>query len=256
MNMKKTIILLMTVLISSFVLSQSKKGYKLVWKDNFCGITIDSVNWSHKVAPPGWVNNELQRYTSGENAKVQNGKLLLTARNENNEYTSSRLITKDKRIFTYGIIEIKAKLPKGNGTWPALWMLGNNIDQVGWPACGELDIMEHVGHKTGVVHTSIHNDSGYGATPYSSKINIEKPYDRYHIYAMEWTETYITFYVDGKAVYNYKPVELNAATWPFDKPAYIILNIAIGGTWGGKVDNSIFPTTMTIDWVKLYQKNE
>jgi len=252
--MKKIIIVSMAVLISSFVLSQSKKGYKLVWQDNFYGKTIDTTAWTHQVAKPGWVNNELQRYTNGENSEIKNGKLFITARNENNEYTSSRLITKDKRIFTYGIVEIKAKLPKGNGTWPALWMLGNNIDQVGWPACGELDIMEHVGRETGVVHTSIHNSSGYGATPYTSKITIKKPYDRFHIYAMEWTERYITFYVDGRAVYNYKPEELNAATWPFDKPAYIIFNIAIGGTWGGKVDNSIFPTTMTIDWVKLYQK--
>lgn len=252
--MKEIIVILIALVLSCFAFSQSKKGYKLVWQDDFCGRTIDSTNWTHEVAPPGWVNNELQRYTNGENARVQNGKLIITAKNENNEYTSSRLITKDKRIFTYGIIEIKAKLPKGEGTWPALWMLGNNIDEVGWPACGELDIMEHVGRKTGVVHTSIHNDSGYGATPYTDKINIDKPYDQYHIYAMEWTEAYITFYVDGQVVYSYKPKERNAATWPFDKPHYIIFNIAIGGTWGGEVDNSIFPAIMTVDRISVYQK--
>lgn len=253
-NMKKPIIILIALVLSSYTFSQSKKGYKLVWQDNFRGQTIDSTNWTHEVAPPGWVNNELQRYTNGENAKIRNGKLIITAKNENNEYTSSRLITRDKRIFTYGIIEIKAKLPKGKGTWPALWMLGNNIDKVNWPACGELDIMEHVGNEPGVVHSSIHNSSGYAATPYSGKLNIEQPFDKFHIYAMEWTEDFICFYLDGKLVYRYQPEFKNDANWPFDKPAYFIFNIAIGGTWGGEVDNSIFPTIMTVDWVRVYQR--
>jgi len=254
MNARKTVLIVVTLLVAGSVFSQSKRGYKLVWQDHFCGKTIDSTVWTNEVASPGWVNNELQRYTNGENARIEKGKLFITARKENNEYTSARLITKNKKLFTYGIIEIKAKLPKGEGTWPALWMLGNNIDQVGWPKCGELDIMEHVGYNTGVVHASVHNDSGYGATPYSGKINIEKPYDKFHIYAMAWTENHIIFYVDGRIVYSYKPEKKNAATWPFDKPAFLIFNIAIGGTWGGKVDDGIFPTTMVIDWVKFYQK--
>ena len=246
--------IIISILLSSNLVAQSKKGYRLVWKDDFSGKSIDSTSWTHEVAKPGWVNNEKQRYTNGENVEQKNGKLILTARNENNEYTSSRLITKDKRIFTYGFMEIKAKLPEGKGTWPALWMLGNNIDKVGWPACGELDIMEHVGRNPGMVFSSIHNKSGYGNTPYSGKMPIEQPYNKFHIYAMEWTPDYITFFVDGKKIYHYQPEQKNADNWPFDKPAYFIFNIAIGGNSGGEIDNSIFPNSMIIDWVKVYQK--
>lgn len=256
MNRVKTILIVIIVFVSFSVFSQSKKGYKLVWQDNFSGKTIDSTSWTHELAKPGWVNNEKQRYTNGENVEQKKGKLILTARFNENEYTSARLITENKRIFTYGIMEIKAKLPPGKGTWPALWMLGNNIDQVGWPTCGELDIMEHVGRNPGVIFSSIHNKSGYGNTPYSGKVNIEKPYDKFHIYAMEWTKDYITFFVDGKKVYHYQPEIKNEDNWPFDKPAYFIFNIAIGGDLGGEIDNSIFPTTMIVDWVKVYQKNE
>ncbi len=255
MNSKKVIVALTLLLCITSVFSQSKKGYKLVWQDNFCGKTIDTTAWTHEIAPPGWVNNELQRYTKGENVKVRGGKLLITARNENNEYTSARLITKDKRIFTYGIVEIKAKLPEGVGTWPALWMLGNNIDQVGWPECGELDIMEYVGKHPGFIHTSIHNPSGYAATPYTGVVEIKNLFTKFHIYSMEWTKDFITFYVDGKVTYTYQPKVKNAENWPFDKPAFLIFNIAVGGDWGGpKVDDSIFPTTMIVDWVRVYQK--
>lgn len=234
--------------------SQVKKGYKLVWQDNFNGNAIDTTVWTHEVAKPGWVNNEKQRYTNGENTKVAHGKLQITARYENGEYTSSRLITQNKKIFTYGIVEIKAKLPHGKGTWPALWLLGNNIKQVGWPMCGEMDIMEHVGKDSGVVHSSIHNKSGYGSTPYTGKVTINNPYENFHIFAMKWTPDDITFYVDEREVYHYQPENKTPENWPFDKPAYLIFNIAVGGHWGGEIDNTIFPTTMTIDWVKVYQK--
>ena len=256
MRKLKTTLILITLLLSISAYSQSKKEYKLVWKDNFSGKTIDTTAWTHEEAKPGWVNNEKQRYTNGENVVQKCGKLILTARHENNEYTSSRLITRNKRIFTHGFFEIKAKLPAGKGTWPALWMLGNNIDQVGWPASGELDIMEHVGRDPGVVFSSIHNASGYGATPYGGKVIIERPYDKYHIYAMEWTPDFITFFVDGQQIYHYKPETKTSENWPFDKPAYFIFNIAIGGNLGGEIDNSIFPTTMTVDWVKVYQRSE
>lgn len=255
MKSLKFTIIIFTLLLASYNSAQSKKGYKLVWQDNFCGKQIDTTAWTHEVSNPGWVNNELQYYTNGKNSRVQRGKLLITARYENNEYSSSRLITRDKKIFNSGIVEVKAKLPKGNGTWPAIWMLGNNIDEVNWPACGELDIMEHVGRVPGLIHSSIHNNSGYGATPYSGKLNIDQPYSKFHVYGMKWDNDSITFYVDGRKIYNYNPQPKDSNNWPFDKPAYLILNIAIGGTWGGEVDNSIFPTTMTIDYVRVYQKN-
>ncbi|MHB9054941.1 MAG: family 16 glycosylhydrolase [Paludibacteraceae bacterium] len=233
----------------------SKKNYNLVWKENFNGNKLDSSVWTNEQAKPGWVNNELQHYTNGENAEIKNGILRITARYENNEYTSARLITRDKKIFTYGIMEIKAKLPKGVGTWPAIWMLGNNINQVSWPACGELDIMEHVGKHPNFIHTTIHNPSGYGATPYTDIVEINDPFNTWHIYGMEWTKDFITFFVDGIAVYHYEPIEKNEKNWPFYLPAYFILNIAIGGNWGGPVvDDSIFPVAMDIDWIKVYEK--
>lgn len=254
MHIKTIIIFVSFSIFSTPFFAQNKKGYRLVWHDNFSSPTIDTSSWTHEIAEPGWVNGELQYYTNAKNVCIKNGKLILTARNDSNKFSSSRLITKNKRIFTYGIVQIRAKLPAGKGTWPALWMLGNNIDQVSWPACGEIDIMEHVGRDKGVVHSSIHNNSGFGATPYTSKINVINPYNKFHVYSAKWTENQITFYVDNKVVYNYKPTTLNDSTWPFNKPAYLILNIAIGGTWGGQVDQSIFPTSMIIDWIKVYQK--
>jgi beta-glucanase (GH16 family) len=255
--MKNTGIFLSIILLlfTLNLFSQSTKGYKLVWQDNFNGHSLDTSSWSNQVAKPGWVNNELQRYTNGENIEVKNGKLYIEARYKNNEYTSGRIISKGKRIFTYGIFEIKAMLPEGVGTWPALWMLGENDDKVGWPACGELDIMEHVGKHPGFIHSSIHNLSGYGSTPYTGIVEIKQPFSKFHIYGMEWTKDFITFYVDGKEVYHYQPEIKTMKNWPFDNPFFLIFNVAIGGNWGGpEVDKNCFPTDMVVDWVKVYQK--
>jgi beta-glucanase (GH16 family) len=256
MKMKlKQLIPIIFMLLSFHVYSQSMNGYRLVWQDSFSGKTLDSTNWSHQVAKPLWVNNELQRYTNGENVFVKNGKLFIEARNKNNEYTSGRIITKGKRSFTYGIIEIKAKLPEGVGTWPALWMLGENDSEEGWPDCGELDIMEHVGKHPCFIHSSIHNPSGYGQTPYTGIVKIEQPFSKFHIYGMEWTKDFITFYVDGKEIYHYQPKIKTIRNWPFDKPFFLIFNIAIGGDWGGPaIDEKCFPAVMEVDWVKVYQK--
>lgn len=243
------------ILLSVNGFSQSRGGYSLVWEDNFNGKTLDSINWSHELAAPGWVNNELQRYTN-DNIEFEDGKLLIIAKKENNEITSARLITKGKRTFTYGLVEIKAKIPKGTGTWPALWMLGQNIDEVGWPACGELDIMEHVGKHPNFIHSTVHNSSGYGSTPYTGKMKIKDPFNEFHIYGMMWTKDFIDFFIDGNLVTHYQPEVKNKDNWPFDSPCYLIFNVAIGGNWGGPdVDDTIFPATMTIDWVKVYQKD-
>lgn len=253
----KNVIPLLFLLISINGFSQSKIGYSLVWEDHFNGSSLDTTSWNHEVAKPGWVNNELQRYTKVENIEIVKGKLLIIAKKDNNEITSGRINTKGKRIFTYGLIEIKAKIPQGIGTWPALWMLGQNIDEVDWPACGELDIMEHVGKHPNFIHSSIHNTSGYGATPYTGILEIKTPFTKFHIYGMEWTKEFIAFYIDGKLVYHYQPEIKNMDTWPFDKPFFIIFNVAIGGNWGGPVvDDQLFPAVMTVDWVKVYQKQK
>ena len=251
----KIFLSIILILINLNLCAQSTKGYKLVWQDNFNGHSLDAESWSNKVADKGWVNNELQRYTKGENVEVKNGKLYIEARNVNNEYTSGRITSKGKRAFIYGIFEIKARLPQGVGTWPALWMLGENDEAVGWPACGELDIMEHVGKNPGFIHSSVHNMSGYGSTPYSGSVEITQLFSKFHIYSMVWTSDFITFYVDGKRVCHYQPEIKTIENWPFDKPFHLIFNVAIGGNWGGPVvDDKCFPAVMTVDWVKVYQK--
>jgi len=243
------------LLISLNLFSQSKTGYSLVWEDNFDGSSLDTLAWNHETAQPGWVNNELQRYTKAENIELNKGELHIIAKKENNEYTSGRINTKGKRAFTYGLVEMKAKIPQGTGTWPALWMLGQNIDTVGWPACGELDIMEHVGKHPNFIHSTIHNNSGYGSSPYTGILQITDPFNEFHIYGMEWTKEFIAFYIDGKLVYHYQPDVKNMDTWPFDKPFFLIFNVAIGGDWGGPVvDDKLFPAAMDVDWVKVYQK--
>jgi beta-glucanase (GH16 family) len=247
-------VVLVLILLSLNGFPQSTNGYSLVWEDNFNGTSLDTTYWSDETAPPGWVNNELQRYTN-ENIEFADGNLLIIAKRENNEYTSARLITRGKQTFTYGLFEIKAKIPEGTGTWPAIWMLGQNSDEVGWPACGELDIMEHVGKHPNFIHSTIHNSSGYGDNPYTGILEINDPFSNYHIYGMEWTTDFIDFFIDEKLVYHYQPEAKNPDNWPFDKPFFLIFNIAIGGNWGGpEVDDKLFPAVMTIDWVKVYQK--
>ncbi len=249
------IIIYLTIFGICILHAQSTKGYHLVWSDEFNEASLDTSSWSYETGQNGWGNNELEDYTYGKNVQVKNGYLSIIARKENSQYTSGRICTRDKRVFTYGLVEIRAKLPWGTGTWPALWMLGADEKTVGWPSCGELDIMEHVGKQPGYIHCSLHDLSGYGATPYTGVIYLKNPFTRYHLYAMEWTKQYIRYFVDGHVVYEYNPDQKTAANWPFDKPFYFIFNIAIGGGWGGpKVDDTIFPQTMKVDYVRIYQK--
>lgn len=229
------------------------KNYRLIWSDEFNKSQVDTTVWTFETGDNGWGNNELQYYTQRGNADLKNGLLTITARKTEDRYTSARMITRTKRIFTYGYIEIRAKLPKGKGTWPALWLLGQNMEQVGWPACGELDIMEHVGKDPGMIHCSVHNLSGNGQTPYTGTIRLDDPFDTFHLYAIDWNKNRIRFLVDNKPVYTYAPEQKNEANWPFDKPMYIIFNIAVGGNWGGPVDDTCLPQSMTIDYIRVYR---
>lgn len=256
MKKEKGILLICSILLGLSVNAKNPEGYSLVWHDEFNGNALDSTVWSNEPANPRWVNNELQRYTDGNNASVVNGVLRIEARHENGEYTSGRVNTRSKKTFTYGIVEFRAKLPEGEGTWPALWLLGQNEKEIGWPDCGELDVMEHVGKHPNYIHTSIHNRSGYGQTPYTGILKIKDPFHKFHIYGMEWTKDYIAFYVDHKLSYKYQPQIKTIENWPFDKPFYLICNLAIGGDWGGpNVDNACFPARMDVDWIRVYQKN-
>jgi len=255
MNKKKLFTLYFVISMGCMLHAQPPKDYHLVWSDDFTGNVLDTTSWSFDTGDNGWGNNEKQYYTEGKNIEIKGGFLSIIARKEANRYTSARIVTKGKRAFTYGYMEIRAKLPHGTGTWPAIWMLGENILKTGWPGCGELDIMEHVGKHPGYIHCSVHNPAGYGETPFTGIVQIDRLFDTFHLYALEWTKEKINFFVDGKSVYEYAPTCKTDDNWPFDKPMFFIFNIAVGGNWGGPViDDTIFPQRMTIDYIRVYQK--
>lgn len=234
----------------------------LIWSDEF---DVDgapsTTKWTYDIGTGsgGWGNNELQYYTNrSENVIQQGGNLIITAVKEsyeNSAYTSSRLKTQGKFSFTYGKVEVRAKLPAGTGVWPAIWMLGDNITSTGWPSCGEIDIMEYVGYQPNVVHSAIHTTSSSGNTINSHDYNLATAEEDFHIYGIEWSSTQIKFFVDETVHYTYQPSAYNDDTWPFYTNQFLILNLAIGGNWGGVqgVDDSIFPQRFIIDYVRVYQ---
>ena len=244
--------------------TQKQVEWILVWEDNFNKAGLpDSKIWSYEV---GYIRNkEAQYYTEQrkENARVEDGNLVIEARMdnwENHKITSASLHTYGKESMLFGRIEVRAKLPSGRGTWPAIWMLGENIKQIGWPACGEIDIMENVGYEPDVIHANIHTKAynhvkGNGK---GNKITIEKPFNDFHVYALEWFEDHMDFYVDENLYFTYKNEGTGNDAWPFDKPQYLILNLAIGGAWGGQkgVDEAIFPQKYYIDYVRVYKLKE
>ena len=258
----KTYIFILS-LLAFFISCKNSEDWKLVWSDEFeADGHPDQSSWSYE---KGYVrNNELQYYTEKrlDNARVEDGMLIIESRKdnfENNAFTSASIHTSGKQDFLYGKIEVRAKIPTGKGMWPAIWLLGNNIKQVGWPACGELDIMENVGFDPDKIHANIHCEA-YNHTKGNGKGNnivINKPFEDFHTYAMESTENKIDFFVDDSLYFTYGNEGKGAASWPFDKPHYLILNSAIGGAWGGQqgVDDSIFPQKYYIDYVRYYKKD-
>ena len=242
----------------------SKGKYQLVWSDefNYTGLP-DSTKWSYDVGGNGWGNNELQYYTKADtnNSIVRNGMLKITALKQtvgNNAYTSAKLVSLGKGDWSHGKIEFRAKLPAGRGTWPAGWMLGSNIATVPWPQCGEIDVMEHVGYDPDTVVASFHSTT-YNhmlGTQKTARIAIKNPYTSFHTYACEWNTKEITFLLDGKAYLNVKNENKSDKEWPFVNPFYAIVNLAIGGNWGGKmgVDPDIFPARLYFDYVRVYQR--
>lgn len=230
----------------------------LLWADEFDGSGApNSSKWTYDLGAGGWGNNEAEYYTDRlENAKVENGMLTITAKKESYEgasYTSARLKTQGKFSFKYGKVEVRAKLPEGGGTWPAIWMLGSNITTVAWPASGEIDIMEHVGNNMGRVSSAIHTPSSYGNTQNVGATNVTNVSSEFHVYGMEWNAQKIAFSVDGNVFYTYNPAEKNEQTWPFNKDQFIILNVAVGGNLGGTIDPDFSSGNMVIDYVRVYQ---
>ncbi|GAA0554644.1 glycoside hydrolase family 16 protein [Chitinophaga japonensis] len=233
-----------------------------VWADEFDYTGLpDSTRWGYDIGGHGWGNDELQYYTnSTRNAAVENGVLTITARKEDKEgrhYTSARLITKHKGDFLYGRFEIRARLPAGRGTWPAIWMLPTDWAYGGWPQSGEIDIMEHVGHNPNQVHISAHTEKYY------FKINTQKTAIKkvsnatteFHLYRMDWTPATLKGYIDNELVFEFANEGKGYPVWPFDKRFHLLLNIAVGGGWGGQqgVDDSIFPAAMEVDYVRVYK---
>jgi beta-glucanase (GH16 family) len=253
--MKKTLLFLF--IISLFGCKQQKE-LKLIWSDefNYQG-SPDTSKWTAETGGDGWGNNELQYYTSGklENARVENGLLVIEARKDSNGYTSARLITKGNGDWQYGKIEARAKLPKGRGTWPAIWMLAST-NPPAWPDDGEIDIMEHVGFNQGFIHGSIHTKK-YNhiiGTQKTDTVEVKDCSEQFHIYSMEWNKDSLKIAVDGNIFFRFAN-EHSYDAWPFDNKMHLLLNVAVGGNWGGAkgVDETIWPQRMEIDYVRVYQ---
>jgi beta-glucanase (GH16 family) len=238
------------------------REWKIVWSDEFTYTGLpDKSKWDYE---EGFVRNEeLQYYTRGrkENAWVEKDMLVIEAKRErykNSAYTSASLTTHGRVSWRYGRIEIRAKLPSGRGIWSAFFTMGKNIEKVGWPACGEIDIMENVGFNPdmiqGTVHTTKYNH--LDGTHKFSRISIPEPYKKFHVYAIEWDTKKIDFFVDDKKYFTFENEGSGVEAWPFDKEQYLILDIAVGGSWGGikGVNNSIFPQKLYIDYIRVYQR--
>lgn len=236
-----------------------------LWVDEFSTDGLpDAAKWGYDLGGSGWGNNELQYYTNTiSNAQVANGKLTITARKESaggKNYTSARLVSRNKGDFLYGRIEVSARLPSGRGTWPAIWMLPTNWEYGDWPRSGEIDIMEHVGYDSTRVHFSVHTEA------YNHSIGTQKSANRiiptamtaFHKYRVDWTPYAVRGYFDDQLVFTFINEGQGAAKWPFDKKFHLLLNLAVGGNWGGVqgVDDNIFPTAMEIDYVRVYKMIE
>jgi beta-glucanase (GH16 family) len=255
--------------------SSALPGWVLTWSDEFDGpdgSAVDPTKWTHDVGGTGWGNEELEYYTDGtQNAVVQGGNLVITATTQGAsslscsypsngacEYTSARLKTQGLFSQQYGRFEARIQIPEGQGLWPAFWMLGANIDTASWPDCGEIDIMENVGKEPAENHGSLHMPAA-GTTndddltgQYS--LTTGKLGDDFHTYAVEWSSAAIRFYVDDQLYETQTPATATGRTWEFDAPFFILLNVAVGGAFPGSPDSStMFPQTMKVDWVRVYQ---
>lgn len=265
------------VLISTSGLAQSgappaaSAGWELVWSDEFNGTNgspVDPGKWVTETGGGGWGNQELEYYTDRlQNAYQQDGNLVIKAQQEKyvggdgvaRSYTSARLKTQTKFAQAFGRFEARMKIPRGQGIWPAFWMMGADIDKAGWPACGEIDVMENIGKEPALVHGTIHGpgysgDDGIGA-PYGLPVG-QAFADAFHIFAVEWEPKQIRFYVDDRLYETRTPADLPPGTkWVYDHPFFVLLNVAVGGSWPGAPDgSSVFPQTMLVDYVRVYQR--
>ena len=245
---------------------QELPGWNLVWSDEFTqadGTAPDSSKWSYDIGrgSNGWGNAELQYYTSRtDNARIENNQLVIEVREENNyadsgaDYTSARLLTQGKWDWTYGRFEARIKVPSGSGLWPACWMMGANLDTVGWPFCGEIDIMEFVGRLPQEIFGTIHGPGYAGGESFGNIYEFGADVaDDYHVYVVEWEENLIRWYVDGVLYHTAEPDDVAPSDWVFDQAQFMLLNVAVGGNFGGTLDPAVtFPKQMLVDYVRVY----
>lgn len=248
---------------SGFDSPLSYPGYKLVWSDEFNGTALNTKDWNYENGGNGWGNNELENYTSRlQNSFLSCGNLVIEARQEDyngNHYTSARITTQGKQEFTYGRIDIRAKLPVAKGMWPALWMLGSNIPTVPWPACGETDIMELIGTNPRQVVGSFHwkkSNGSEGTFNNAYSLSAEDFSQHFHVFSLIWAQDSLQILVDGMAYVKAARQNLSDGTYPFDNPFFLIFNVAVGGDWPGPPDNTTpFPQRMFVDYIRVFQKN-
>ncbi|MET3549636.1 beta-glucanase (GH16 family) [Paenibacillus favisporus] len=254
-------IIIVSLLIALFPVKQvsAAPNWKLVWSDEFDGTALNRSNWTPEIGTGsgGWGNNELQYYTDrSQNLQVTGGNLVITARKESYggmNYTSARIKTQNLKSFTYGKIEARIKLPSGQGLWPAFWMLGSNISTVGWPYSGETDIMERVNNNP-YVNGTVHWDAG-GHAEYG-RVSGNLDFSQYHVYSVEWDSKYIRWFVDGQQFNEFYIENGTGNTEEFQRPFFLLLNLAVGGNWpGAPNDSTPFPAQMLVDYVRVYQDN-
>ena len=239
--------------------ADSYPNMDLIWSDEFEGSSINTQNWTYDIGASGWGNNELQNYTSSSsNSFVSNGYLNIVAKEENGGYTSARLKSIDLQEYQFGRIDVRAKLPEGQGIWPAIWMLGHNFPTSGWPACGEIDIMELIGNEPSTVHGTAHWGTSWNVHQYSGdEISLpagQKFSDAFHLFSIIWTENSITWLMDDQPYYSIDNTQMNGQPYPFNNSFFFIMNIAVGGNWPGYPNSStIFPQTMQVDYVRVFQ---
>jgi beta-glucanase (GH16 family) len=236
------------------------RRWVLVWSDEFegqRGSPPDPHKWLFDLGASGWGNHELEEYTSQpENISLDGkGHLMISAIASGGKFTSARLKTKGRFKTRYGKVEARIQLPEGNGIWPAFWLLGNNVDLVSWPNCGEIDIMENIGKEPGIVHATVHGPGYSGGNGISARTRVRPTEDGFHVFSVEWAPNLLEFFVDGRSFHKVAPGSLpNGAPWVFDHRFFLLLNLAVGGEWPGSPDATTrFPQWMTIDWIRVWR---
>ena len=256
--MKRPYSYLILCLVLVFTASAQEK---IIFEEDFNADTLNMEVWNYEEGDGcpdlcGWGNNEKQIYNR-DYVALEDGKLVITAEKKGDTYYSGKINSKDNVEFTYGVIEVKAKLATGKGLWPAIWMLGADISEVGWPASGEMDILEYIGREPGIVFTSLHTPASHGNTINTKKTKIADIEEGYHTYKAVWTPDYIEFFVDGNQLYRFTPENYNEEEYPFKKDFYFLINMAVGGNLGGaEIDESALPDKFYVDHIKVTELPE